>query len=220
VIAWGIVVLGLAIALPWLDVSDPQGLGFRLRIVAFVPMSLCAAIAAPLVCLPLTRWARRKSDAPANLERLVDGVLAVAALVVVLAMPTNRTDGKIVAHPLMVEAVSAVDGKIPEGGVAIVPERHIAFMVRWYARVPVMLRPEQIPPERRWRIMPLAFIGRGSPLDRALLDARQEPSIEPPIGLHSKHPNGLVLVSERTWQWLLQRLPPAARDHFERWPTI
>jgi len=219
-IAWGIVALALAIALPWLDVSDPQGIGFRLRIVAFIPMSLCAAIAAPLVCAPLARWASRRSEDPSRQKLVVDGALATVALLVVLAMPTERTEGKIEAHPLMVDAVMGVEGKIPEGGVAIVPERHIAFMVRWYARVPVMLRPERIPPARRWRVMPLAFIGMGSPLDRALLDARREPSLVPPIGLHSKHPNGLVIVSERTWEWLLARLPPRARAHFERWPTI
>src|SRR5262249_40604632 len=46
VAAWAIVALALVIGWPWLGVDDPQGLGFRLRVAAFVPMALCAAIVA------------------------------------------------------------------------------------------------------------------------------------------------------------------------------
>ena len=68
--------------------------------------------------------------------------------------------------------------------------------------------------------MPLAFIGNGSPLDRALMDARREPSIEPPIGLHPRHHNGLLLVHEPTWDWILAHLPPRDRARLLEWPTI
>src|SRR5262249_25385685 len=43
--AWPILGLAIAIGLPFLDVADRDGLGFRLRIAAFVPAALCAAIA-------------------------------------------------------------------------------------------------------------------------------------------------------------------------------
>jgi hypothetical protein len=68
--------------------------------------------------------------------------------------------------------------------------------------------------------MPLAFIGNGSPLDQVLIEARREPSIPPPIGLHPRHPNGFVLVREATWVWILDQLPPGPRAHFAAWPTI
>ena len=210
VAAWVIIGLALAIALPWLAVTNPQGLGFRVRIVAFVPMALCAAIAVPVLELPFARVT----------SAIRTGVLARVARAIVLAMPTDRTEGRVLAHPAMVAAVEGMAGRIPEGGIAIVPERHIAFMVTWYTGVPFRMRPEGVPRERRWRVMPLAFIGIDSPLDQLLMAARREPGLVPPVGTHPRHPNGLVLVAEPTWEWILARLPPEARAHFTRWPTI
>jgi hypothetical protein len=212
VAGWIVVGIALGIALPWLVVTDPMGLAFRLRIVAFVPMALCAAIVAADVVRIGVGTAK---------PWLRDGVLAVVVLAIVLFMPRDRTQGKIVAHPAMVAAVEALAGKIPEGATAIVPERHIMFMVAWYARAPTRLTPDAVPPERRWRVMPLAFIGADSPLDEALMAARDEPTVVHPLGTHPRHPNGLVLVPEATWEWLLARLPHGdVRDYFARWPTI
>jgi hypothetical protein len=84
----------------------------------------------------------------------------------------------------------------------------------------VSLRPEGVPRARRWRVMPLSFIGMGSPLDQALMAARAEPALTPPLGVHPRHPNGMVLVAEPTWEWLLEQLPPPARKRFTAWPTI
>jgi hypothetical protein len=69
-------------------------------------------------------------------------------------------------------------------------------------------------------VLPLHFIVAGSALDRLLMTARTEPAIAPPIGVHPLHPNGLVVVAEPTWAWLLERLPPADRARFAAWPTI
>lgn len=201
-VAWAVVGLALAIALPVIAVDDPQGLGFRLRLVAFVPRALCGAI----ICIALT-------------DR--DWIVAAAAVVLaVLAPRDERVDGEIVTHPALITAALALQGQIPTGDVAIVPERHIAFMVAWYADVEVSLRPERVPPAHRWRVMPLSFIGMGSPLDQALMAARAEPGLAAPIGVHPRHPNGMVLVAEPTWAWLLERLPPPAKKRFTAWPTI
>jgi hypothetical protein len=91
-------------------------------------------------------------------------------------------------------------------------------MVAWFSQRPVSLRPEAIPYAQRVRLMPLAFM---SPeLQQAIDAARAEPSIAPPIGLHPRHRNGLVLVEEPTWDWILARLPGPIRRHYARWPTI
>jgi hypothetical protein len=245
VIAWGVVVLGVAIACPVLAVDDPQGLGMRLRIVAFVPLALGAAIACRLLR-----------------PRMVRGLAcAVVVALAVLRSCGSRTEGRVVAHPAMIAAMHALADKLPEDGVAIVPERHLAFMAAWYARVPVALRPESVPAERRWRVMPRAFIGKDSALYQELLAVRDtapsdpkasappppEPAVSPPsdprasalppaepamsppsdpgasgppIGLHPRDPNGLVLVPEATWQHVLARLPPLDRARFAAWPTI
>ncbi len=215
---WMIVVLALAIALPWIRVSDPQGLGIRIRIVAFVPMALCAAIVARAIYLPIGFALVRLVEA--RWWRVIrEGAFVAVALVIALAMPRERTAGRILAHSAMISAVNAVAGRVPAGDTVIVPERHIAYMVAWYARVSVRMRPESAPRERRWRLMPLAFIGTG-PLEQALIAARKEPSIMAPIGLHPRHPNGFVLVAEPTWEWALARLEPKLRAYYEAWPTI
>jgi hypothetical protein len=204
--AWPILALAIAIGLPLLAVTDPQGLGFRLRIAAFVPAALSAAV---LARAALGRWAHR------------DRVLATLALVLAVARrPGDRLDGEIVTHPALVTAAQALRGRVPPGATLIVPERHIAFLVAWYTGADVAIRPEGVPPARRYRLLPLHFIGADSPLDRALLAARAEPSLIPPLGLHPGHPDGMVLVAEPTWDWIVARLPAADRARCQAWPTI
>jgi hypothetical protein len=202
--AWVVVGLALVIAIPWLDVTDPQGLGFRLRVTAFVPMALCAAIFAG----ELLRFV--KHELP---------IVALAAVILVVQLCCDRHEGEVLTHPALATAVMAATDQLPAGKTVIVPERHIMFMVDWYTRADVSLRPEPIPYAQRVRLFGLPFIGgQKSPLDRALDAARDQP--EPPIGLHPRYRNGLVLVSEPTWDWLLTQLPAADRAHFAAWPTI
>ena len=204
--AWPILVLAIAIGLPLLAVTDREGLGFRLRIAAFVPAALTAAIVARAV---LARFAYREA------------VLTALALVLALTRrPGPQIDGAIVTHPALVTAALALAGHVPDGATLIVPERHIAFLVAWYTGADVAIRPDGVPPARRYRLLPLHFIGEGSPLDHQLLAARAEPSLEPPLGVHPLHPNGLVLVAEPTWAWILDHLPAADRAYFAAWPTI
>jgi hypothetical protein len=196
VVAIGAIALAIIIAIPWLAVDDPQGLGFRLRLSAHIPLALCAAIATQLI------------------PRYRDAICAVIAIVLALRLPVDRAEGRVLMHPALVSA--ALAAKIPPGKTVIVPERHILFMVAYYTRAPVSLRPESIAHDDRMRMMPLAFIGADSPLEHALDDARALP--DPPLGLHPRHRNGLVLVSEATWDWLVARV--GAKSYWAKWPTI
>jgi hypothetical protein len=197
-------VIGLAVAigLPWLAVSDAQGLGFRLRVAAFVPMALAAALLAGRLLAHL---------------RYRDILLAALAFALLFHTPGSRDEGVIRTHPALVTSVHAMTGRVPPGDTVIVPERHIAYMIAWYTRARISLRPESIPAERRWRVMPLAWIEGGSPLDRALIAARAQPGVVPPLGLHPGHPNGMVLVAEPTWQAIAARLPAPSR--WRTWTT-
>lgn len=199
-----ILILAIVIGLPFLAVDDAQGLGFRLRLAAFVPCALAAAILARAV------HHRYKEVA----------LVALAVVLVLVRRPGPRLDGEVITHPALVTASLALAGRVPPGATLIVPERHIAFMVAWYTGAAVALRPDRVPPARRYRLLPRHFIGDSSALDRLLLDARAEPGLVAPLGVHPRHPNGLVLVTEPTWDWLLARLPPADRAYFEAWPTI
>lgn len=217
--AWPILGLAIAIGLPLLAVTDREGLGFRLRIAAFVPAALSAAIF--VGAIPAAVLAR------ARLARAARRDLALAAVAAVLAVvrqpagrPGDRLEGEIVTHPALVSAAQALRGRVPAGATLIVPERHIAFLVAWYTGAPVAIRPEGVPPDRRYRLLPLHFIGADSPLDHQLMAARSEPSLIPPLGVHPGHPNGLVLVAEPTWDWILARLPAADRARCAAWPTI
>ncbi len=214
---WTMIGLGLAIGTPWLDVTDPQGLGFRLRLLAFVPLALCAAVSTRLLVAAVGRLATRLR-APARAHALADLVLAVLACVLVIAIPA-RDDGRVDAHPAMVSAVQQLAPHVSPGAAVIVPERHTMFMVAWYARVPVRLRPESVPHDQRLRLLPGLFVGDGSELDRALDDARGVPGLRV-IGVHARRANGLVLVDEPTWCWLLSRLSRAERWRYAAWPTI
>jgi hypothetical protein len=136
-------------------------------------------------------------------------------------VPRDRHEGRILAAPWMVSAAISLAGKIPDGDTLIVSERHVAYMAAWYARVPVSLRPEPIARAHRWRLMTLdGFIGRDSVLEAALDAARADGTIAPPIGLLARHRDGVVLVTEPTWEWLLAHLPDDARAHYARWPTL
>src|SRR5690606_23872473 len=84
-IAWGFVVFGVVIALPWLAVDNPQGLGFRLRVAAFVPLAICAALVTAAAARVLAGWHR-------------DAALLALAIVIARA-PHTRTEGRVLAHP-------------------------------------------------------------------------------------------------------------------------
>lgn len=194
-------------AIPFLDVSDPQSLGFRVRLMAFVPLAVCAAAAAGRALRFLTPTMRAVVILP-----FCVGWMA--------SRPAQTTQGTVVTHPAMASAVRALDGVVPADHVVIVPERHIAFMAAWYTDSYVRLRPEPVPPERRWRMLPLNLM---SPTLRKTIDrVRNEhpEGIPLPRGLHPSHPNGLVLMPEVTWQWVLDNLPEGPRRHYTRWVTI
>jgi hypothetical protein len=210
--------LGVFVALPWIDVTDPQGLGFRLRIAAFVPWALAAAVVAGQAAAFVAAEIERQRNPFGPLAGLM--VAGALAIVFVRAQPTQRNDGVVRAHPAMVAATQALAGAVPTGDTIVISERHTLYMAAYYARIPIVLRPETVPPDRRWRLMPLAFIGRETSLYRLLLSARRTPGVAPPRGFHPRDPNGLVLVPEPTWTWILDRLPPGPQRHYRAWRTI
>ena len=214
-VALAIAALGIVLAIPWLDVSDPQGLAFRARVIAFVPLALSAAVVAG----ELAAWGQRARPTDTRVPRAVLAALALVAAVLAVRAFRERRDGRILAHPALVAGVLAATDQIPAGATVIVPERHIAFMLAYLDRADVSLRPERVPYAHRVRLMPLAFMNQD--LQAALDAARTDPAVaSPPIGLHPRHRNGLVLVDEPTWDWLLARLPAPLRRHYARWPTI
>jgi hypothetical protein len=206
--------LALLAGIPSLSVADAQGLGFRLRVIAFVPLAVCAAFVAGQILAGAASRGHRRAG--------VAAIWAIAALLLLRPALADPDEGVVRVHPAMQAAVRAVDGLVPPGDVVIVPERHIAFMVVWYTDADARLRPEPVPAARRWRLLPRARIhpALDAALDRARAHAAATGAIAPPRGLHPTHANGLVLIPEATWQWLMAELPPDVRAHYQRWPTL
>jgi hypothetical protein len=175
-------------------------------------MSICAAIAAGHL---LVRVAHREL----LLGLLALGLVDRGAQAIASDHGPAPIQGEIIVHPALVTSIHAVGKHIPGGATAIVPERHIAYMVAWYTRARISIRPERIPVGERVRILPLAWIEAGSPLDDALLAARDQPSLPLLVGGHPRHPNGVVLVPEPAWTWALAALPDDARSYWGAWPT-
>ncbi len=191
-------------ALPWLDAGDPEGLTFRLRAMAFLPLALTAASVAAAALARLSPGARMAT------------VMFAAGLV--LVRPARYEAPVVRADPDLAAAVAAAAAILPPGAVVIAPERHIVFMTTWFTRAPARLRPETTPPAHRYRLLPMSYMSDG--LARAVDDARVAGAgVAPPVGLHAGHRNGLVLVAEPTWEWMLGRLSPAERAYYSAWPV-
>jgi uncharacterized membrane protein len=204
-VAWAAVALIAITCLPWLAVHDPDGLGFRLRTSVFAPLAIVTgALVGRIVA--------------GNRELTIGIVFILGTWLAV--RPPSSTEGLVRAHPAMVAAIRAARGALPADAVVITAERHLGFQLAWYAHVPVRMRPDRVAPERRWRLLPGALIGFGSPLDRTLGLARATPGVAPPLALHPRHPAGLVLVPEATWAWILDHLPARDAAHWRAWPTI
>jgi hypothetical protein len=206
-LAWGLLGAALLLGLPWLDARDEQGLAMRLRLGAVL-------LFPPLGALALALVGRRLAVATRACA-----ALGVAAGFLVL-LPAASSEGTLAAHPALVTASRALAGALPEDAVVVTQERHLLFMVAYHARVRACLHPPAgVPEERLYRLFPGALLRREL---RAALDdlrAHPDPTLAPPLDLHPWAVDGLVLVSERTYQVLLGRLPEAARAHYLRWPV-
>jgi len=202
-VSYAFVVFALVIGLPWLDVTDPQGLAFRMRVAAFIPLAMSAAIVAGAL--------------PGRLGQIA----CIAACLAIVTIPRDRHEGQVLAHPALVASALALADHVPGNATLVVPERHVEYMIAWYTRAPVTARPDVVPYAQRVRVvLPLSSANAGFPLDAALESARAETSLEPPLDLHPRARDGFVVVTEATWDFILAQLPARTRAHYAAWPTI
>jgi hypothetical protein len=194
-VLWSAIGLCLFIGVPWLDVGDAQGLGFRLRIVAFFPASIALAAVGRL---------------DVRRPRLF-AVLGVVGMLVV-RRPVY-VDPVVATHPSVIEAARRVRDHVPTDAVVIVPDRHLMFMVTWASTVPARLQAASVPLDRRWRLLPGRHM---TPQLRRALERALRRDSGSPVALHPDDPLALVLLHERDWQQVLAALSPYER---ERWRT-
>ncbi len=198
-VAIGPAVWALAVALPWLDIDDPDGMAFRLRLMSFVPL----AVVAPAVLA--VGAARLSPVARMTVVMLVAGIA--------LYRPGRYQAPVVRADPDLAAAVAAARDHLAPGDVVVSPERHLVFMNVWYSGVETRLRPPG-----DWRLIPMAYMSEG--VHVALAAARAAGAgVAPPVSLHRGHPDGVVLVPEATWTWMLARMHPGERSYYQAWPT-
>ncbi|HEY8143896.1 MAG TPA: hypothetical protein VIG06_14525 [Kofleriaceae bacterium] len=190
-------------ALPWIDAGDPDGLAFRVRLLSFAPL----ALAAPLLC----------AHALARLDATWRMTTIMLATGIALYRPGRYEAPVVRADPDLAAAVAAARGRLPAGAMIVSPERHLVFMTVWYTGVETRLDPDSVPADRRWRLIPMSYMSEA--LVGALDAARAAPGVAAPISLHRGNPNGLVLLPEPTWTWILARLPPPEARAYRSWPT-
>jgi hypothetical protein len=208
-VAVGFVLLALLAALPWLDARDVQGGAFRLRLAAFAALAPLAALVAARGLAALR--------VPAD----VRGLLALGAVCGLCAFrEVGGTEGTVRTHPALVVAVRALDGAVPPGATVVTNDRKIAFMARYYARQPMRLHPDaDALSADSYRLIPLMLLR--SDLRRAIAELRRDrpPGVALPRGLHPWDEDGLLLIPEATFVYLLERVDASTRAHYLRWPT-
>ena len=200
---FGLALLALVAAIPWIDVADPGGPGFRLRLLAFFPLALL--VAAPGAALA---------------SRFGANTVAAAALglagFLIAFRPAIYRPPVVEQHPAMVAAVRAAADHVPATGVVITPERRLVFAYTYLTGGRAAQHPGADP---RWRLVPLAYM---TPALVTAIDQtrKQAPASVPrPISLHPYSRDGLLLIPEPFWQDALSRLPTDQRSHYESWPT-
>lgn len=198
--------LAVFAALPWIDASDPLGLGFRLRLIAFVLLALHLG--------PLLAVAFR------GLEQTIQAAVALGFGAFLIAFrPPVYAPPVVESHPALVAAVGAAVDLVPGGDVVVAPERHLVFMYTWMTGAAATQRADAVEPDRRWRLIPLASAGRELLGAIATARKRADPAIPRPFSLHPYDHDGLLLMREAFWFDALSRLPAPARARYERWPT-
>lgn len=204
----GFVALALLLGIPWLDVHNVQGLGFRLRLMAYVLSG------------PLAAWLIVNLVPTTTANRAWMSLAVAATLLVMRPSELPKNEGQVRTHPALVAAVRALDGVLPPGSTLITQDRKIAFMTRWYANQPVRLHPPaDLDPWTTYRLIPRNLQKQDLKDTLSRLRAERPAGVIQPRDLHPVDPNGLVLMPEATFQWVLDHLQPATREHYLAWPT-
>jgi len=198
----GAATLALLLALPWLSSRDPNGLVFRLRLMAFVPLAICA----PAAIAQLTATARR------GLQLL----LPIAASAALLALVPLRFGAAVSwPNPTFVPGATAVANHTPPDAIIIVNDWQLAFMVKWAAdREARTVPPRAIEARPTFRLASPGVLPPTVLRDLEGFEQRLPAHLPRPVRLFPKKPS-MILFAEPTWQALIQAASPADRAQLE-----
>ena len=197
--------LALMLALPWLSSRDPQGLVFRLRLMAFVPLAICA----PAAMAQLIAWT------PPRLPQL----LPIAAAVALVALVPLRYVAPVTwPNAFFMPGAAAIADHTPPSAIIIVQGRQLAFMVKWAAdREARTLPPRAIDARRTFRLASPGVLPPGVLRDLDAFEEGLRADLPRPVRLFPKVPKSMILFAEPTWRALVRFASPADRARLEPW---
>ena len=199
----------LVLALPWLSSRDPDGLIFRLRIMAFVPLAICA----PVAIAQLTAAVR------ASVRQL----LLIAASVALLAfVPLRYVDAVNWPNLSFMPGVAAVADHTPPSAIIIAKDRQLAFMVKWAADREARTRPLRADARPTFWLASPGVLPPTVLRDLEGFEERLPAQLPRPVRLFPKKPKWMMMIlfAEPTWQALIQAASPADRAHLEPWARL
>ena len=192
----GPAVLAVMLAIPWLSVRDQEGLIFRLRLMAFVPLAICAPSAVALLF----------SATPRSRRQLLLIAASVGLLVLVPLRYVAAVSRPIVS---LMPGAAAIAEYTPPDAIIIVRDRQLAFTTKWAANREARTRPPSADDVR-----PLFWLASPGVLTPSVL--RELPAFEQqlpahlprPVRLMPEKPDWMILFAEPTWRALIQASSP------------
>ncbi|MBZ4373865.1 hypothetical protein [Corallococcus sp. AS-1-6] len=202
----GFVSLALFVAVPWLDISNAEGPAMRLRLVAFLPLAICAALVFRQCLGRLTP----------SVRLIVGAIMAVG----LPWIPTARHEGTVTTAPSRVMAMKELAAKLPADSLVVTTERQLAFMVTWYARAPAQRAiPALLNPDRTFRLIPSNALEPDMALALAARRKRATGVDACPQDLLPSRPGSLTLLQEQIYQSLTHSLPLESQMYWQAWPA-
>jgi hypothetical protein len=191
---YGPATFAIVLALPWLSLDDPNGLVYRVRLMAFAALAICAPAALNLL-MARARPAYRLAMA------------AVASLGVLALVPFTYTVPVVVPNRAMVPSLTAIAQHTPPDAVIIASDNALAFLVKWVTNREGRMKPIASDLRPTYRLLSPGIVPAVQ-FDRF---RQQLPAhLSPPIRLSPSQPP-MWLIAEPTWRALVDSLPPAQR---------
>jgi hypothetical protein len=198
----GPIVYACVMAFPALTSKDPQGLTFRLRVMDFAALVICA----PALLVHCVEFAPRLTRT---------AILAGAAAALLVFLPKTHAEGVIRTPQAWLPGVRALPRQLPPGSRIIVSSRQLAYMIKWETGLEATSHvPTAIDPERTYR---LVDAGAPQSVECRVFEASLPAGAEPPTHPDPEHRWLFTLFPERTWRVFLDWLPAEKRAEVEPW---
>jgi hypothetical protein len=240
----GPMVYACVMALPALASGGPFGLAFRLRLMSFSALIICAPTLlarcvgfrwghfwpAPRVAEPTTLTAKGTepwpATAPASTSRVALALrltrsavtLATAAALLVL-VPKTHDEGVVRANERWLPGVRSLQTLVPPDSRIIVSSLQLSYVIKWETGLEAICGvPAHFDSERTYRVLEPAH-GVSLAECRAF-EANLPPGLEPPAHPDPESQWLMTLFPERTWRAFLDFLPPGMQTKVEPWPLL